>query len=256
MLTKNMASYCRATLGCVLLFGLLASCDSPKTNEPQDLEATSVSVQQGNNATQEQLLARAIIAKGLIDEQALNKELETFKTNYVVSKYFQTFLAESVTTYDVESYYEKNIEKYTVNAVHAAHILFRVPPNATAEQRDAIKSKADTVLERLKKGEDFAVMANTASSDKISGRQGGSLGWIKESDIASEFTQVAFNLSVGEVSEVVLSQHGYHIVKVIQPPQKLVLPLEEVVDSVREDLRLARKQLEMARLLGESSDIQ
>jgi peptidyl-prolyl cis-trans isomerase SurA len=95
-----------------------------------------------------------------------------------------------------------------------AHILLRSPESASPEQIQKLKAKADQVLGRLKQGEDFAQVA-AAYSDAPDGLQGGSLGWRKPDRLPAIFAEAAGKLKAGEVSPILRSSNGFHIVKLI-----------------------------------------
>jgi peptidyl-prolyl cis-trans isomerase D len=95
--------------------------------------------------------------------------------------------------------------------VEAAHILFRI----SDQSKDAeVKAKAEPVLKRAKAGEDFAALAKKFSEDTGSAAMGGSLGAFQRGQMIKEFEDVAFSLKPGEISGLVRSQYGYHIIKV------------------------------------------
>ena len=93
-----------------------------------------------------------------------------------------------------------------------AHILIAVPQNATAEQAEAAKQKADSLYAALKAGADFAALAKQHSKDPGSARQGGLLPWIGPNNTVKEFEAAAYALQAGEMSQPVLTQFGYHII--------------------------------------------
>ena len=95
-----------------------------------------------------------------------------------------------------------------------AHILLRAPESASPEQIQKLKLKADQVIDRLKKGDDFAQVA-AAYSDAPDGLQGGNLGWRSIDRLPAIFAEAAKNLKAGEVSPVLRSSNGFHLVKLI-----------------------------------------
>ncbi len=117
---------------------------------------------------------------------------------------------------DVEQEYNTfKTERYTEpEEVHARHILFTVPPDADDKQRDAVRARAAAVLERLKKGEDFAAVAKEVSEDKANKDKGGDLGFIRRGHAEEAFENAAFGLQPGELSAVVETRYGFHIIKV------------------------------------------
>jgi peptidyl-prolyl cis-trans isomerase SurA len=95
-----------------------------------------------------------------------------------------------------------------------AHILLRSPESASPEQIQRLRGKADQVLERLNRGEDFAQIA-AAYSDAPDGLQGGSLGWRKPHRLPAIFAEMVGHLKVGEISPILRSSNGFHLVKLI-----------------------------------------
>ncbi len=95
-----------------------------------------------------------------------------------------------------------------------AHILLRSPESASPEQIQKLKAKADQVLSRLSKGEDFSQLA-ASYSDAPDGLQGGGLGWRALERLPAIFAEAAGKLKVGEVSPILRSANGFHIVKLL-----------------------------------------
>lgn len=104
---------------------------------------------------------------------------------------------------EVRKEYESDSAKLenTPIRVEASHILLET------------EEEAKTVLERVKKGEDFATLAKELSTDKVSGENGGELGYFGRATMIKEFSDAAFSMNVGDISEPVKSQFGYHIIK-------------------------------------------
>jgi peptidyl-prolyl cis-trans isomerase SurA len=95
-----------------------------------------------------------------------------------------------------------------------AHILLRAPESASPEQIQKLKLKTEQVLDRLKKGDDFAQVA-AAYSDAPDGLQGGNLGWRTRDRLPGIFAEVAGTLKAGEVSPILRSSNGFHLVKLV-----------------------------------------
>lgn len=98
--------------------------------------------------------------------------------------------------------------------VKASHILLLLGQKATQEQQAAAKVRIDSIYNELKKGADFADMAKRLSDDKQSAKNGGQLPWLTKGQTLPAFEKVLFQLNKGEMSEPVLSEAGYHIIKV------------------------------------------
>ncbi|HLB31339.1 MAG TPA: peptidylprolyl isomerase [Gammaproteobacteria bacterium] len=115
----------------------------------------------------------------------------------------------------------KEIETYLGNQVQQgqgdqeyqiSHILFSIPETASAGQRILIRKQADEALSRLRSGEDFAKVASSSSNSEQA-LQGGDLGWRKAGEIPTLFSDLIFNMAEGDISEVLTSASGYHIIK-------------------------------------------
>lgn len=98
--------------------------------------------------------------------------------------------------------------------VEVAQIV--VKPEITTEQKDKIRAKLNSFRDRVYAGEDFKMLATLYSDDPGSATRGGELGFVNRGDLVPEFERAAFRLKEGEISEVVESQFGYHIVQLIE----------------------------------------
>lgn len=100
--------------------------------------------------------------------------------------------------------------------VRARHILISVSPDAAEEEKQLALAEAISITQRLRAGADFAELALQYSDDPGSGQQGGDLGFFGRGQMVTEFETAAFSLSIGEISDPVLSQFGYHIIEVLE----------------------------------------
>jgi peptidyl-prolyl cis-trans isomerase D len=136
--------------------------------------------------------------------------------------------------------YQANIQQYQVpNRVHVEHILFMTVGKTDAEV-DEIKKRAEDVLSQVKKGGKFEDLAKKYSEDPGSKDKGGDLGWISQGQTVPEFEKTAFSLSPGQVSDLVKTQYGFHIIKVLEKETAHTKPFEEVKDSLRAPLLLSQ----------------
>ncbi len=135
---------------------------------------------------------------------------------------------------EIQGYYDQHTSDFMEEQkAHARHILFRIPPDATPDQRNQIKLKAESVAEMARKGADFAELAKKYSEDPGSKDNGGDLGWFARGRMVKEFEDAVFDHKPGDIVGPVESQFGYHVIKVegYQPARQR--PLEEVRDQVR-----------------------
>lgn len=165
---------------------------------------------------------------------------------------------ESVTEDDVKAYYEQNKAQYVEpEKRRVSHILID-----NSEDDDAAKEKANALHAQLEQGADFAELAQSSSDDIVSGEMGGDLEWIERDVMDPAFEDAAFALeNKGDISDVVTSEFGYHIIKLtdIQPQQ--VKAYDDVKADLRAELEQAEKidafyekQTEMGALAFEISD--
>jgi peptidyl-prolyl cis-trans isomerase C len=118
--------------------------------------------------------------------------------------------------------------------VHARHILFRVnDPNDQAASR-AAEAKVKAVIERLKKGEDFVAIANALTEDPSGKQNGGDLGFFGRDQMVPEFSEVAFQLEKGQISDPVKTQFGWHVLKVEDKRTREAPPFAEVRNQIEE----------------------
>jgi len=145
---------------------------------------------------------------------------------------------------DIQAYYQSH---YTTSSakekIRARHILFLVPPGSPPEKDAAVRQKAEQVLKRLREGEDFQKLAKQFSDDP-SGAVGGDLGWFRRGDMMEEFEKAAFALAKGQISGLVHTRLGYHIIKLIDRASEGPPPLAKVRDEIRS--RLAREKFREA----------
>jgi len=132
----------------------------------------------------------------------------------------------------LRAYYNAHIEEYKVqNRVHVEHILFKTIGKTDAEVAE-IRAKAQDVLNKAKKGANFEDLAKKNSEDDATKPKGGDLGWIVEGQTVPEFQQAAFNLPKGSISDLVKTQYGFHIIKVLDRETAHTKTFEEVRDSI------------------------
>ncbi len=140
---------------------------------------------------------------------------------------------------EVKSYYDEHPDKYKhEKEVHARHILISLKPSGATEQDiEASRAEAQKILEEAKKGKDFAELAKKYSQDPGSAKQGGDLGWFDAKKMVPEFSEAAFSLQKGQISDVVKTSYGFHIIKVEDVREARTTPFEEVKGEIAKQLR-------------------
>src|SRR5205807_7641190 len=146
---------------------------------------------------------------------------------------------------DVEKAYNNNIEQYTTpEQVRASHILLKTEGKDDA----AVKGKAEEILKRAKAGADFAELAKKNSEDEASAKQGGDLDYFGKGRMVPEFDQAAFSMEPGAISDLVKTQYGYHIIKLVDKKAAATRALPEVRQQIADQLAYERAQAQAADL--------
>ena len=145
----------------------------------------------------------------------------------------------------VSDFYKNNQDKFQQGPrVRASHILIQVPQGADAATKAAARTKAEGILKDLKGGKDFAAAAKENSQDPGSAVNGGDLGFFEQGQMVPPFEQAAFALKPGQMSEIVESQFGFHIIKVAERQDTRVVPLEEAKTQIEQYLQQQTRQTE------------
>ncbi len=144
---------------------------------------------------------------------------------------------------DVNTFYQQNPDKFQQpERVRASHILIRTEENADAKAKDAAKAKATDLLKQVKAGKDFAELAKQHSQDPGSAVQGGDLGFFQQGQMVGAFERAAFALKPGEVSDIVETPFGFHIIKMAEKQAARTVPIEEVKPQIEQFLQNQQRQ--------------
>ena len=188
------------------------------------------------------LREKTVLAKarqdGLQRDASFEKEIEKFKAHQAdqLADYKDTLLVESylrklrskdlaVTDAEVQAYYDQHAEFYThPQEIMASHILVNT------------REEAETVLARLKNGESFEKLAHELSRDPGSAARGGRLDPFRHGTLVPEFEQAAFALKKGQISNVVQTQFGFHIIKKLGQVDLPPRPYADAKDEIRRQL--------------------
>ena len=140
---------------------------------------------------------------------------------------------------DVERTYNTNQDQYsTPEQIRASHILFKTEGNNDAD----VKAKAEGVLKQAKAGADFAELAKKYSEDEATAKQGGDLDYFGKGKMVAEFDQAAFAMQPGQMSDLVKTQFGYHIIKLVDKKPATTRTLAEVRPQIIDQLSYERAQ--------------
>jgi peptidyl-prolyl cis-trans isomerase D len=146
---------------------------------------------------------------------------------------------------DVERAYNNNIEQYsTPEQVRASHILLKTDGKDDA----AVKAKAEDILKQAKGGADFAELAKKYSEDEGSAKNGGDLDYFGRGRMVPEFDQAVFAMQPGEISDLVKTQYGYHIIKLTDKKVATTRPLQDVRQQIVDQLAYEKAQTQASDL--------
>ena len=186
--------------------------DSIEVDDERVEEMVRAQVRQFKEQFGTAAFAEELKKAGLTERQMRDKFREQFRNQYLERSMYEMLAQQvSVSPRDIKEFQEK-YRRGESNVVSLSHIF--VEPVASTEQQDKIRPQAEAVLERIRAGEDFAALAKEYSQDPGSASQGGDLGFFGRGTMVPAFEDVAFSLKVGEVSDLVQSQFGFHIIRV------------------------------------------
>ncbi len=185
------------------------------------------------------------------DNARLFETRESARVEYVVLSAEE--LAQQVTLNEdeVRGYYTQNRSRYgTPEQRQASHVLIKVEPGAKEADKQAALAKAKAVQAQARGGGDFAALAKAQSQDPGSAPQGGDLGLFTRDAMVKPFADAAFAMKVGEISEVVESEFGFHVIKLtaIQPGA------EKPFEAVRATIETELKRQQAAKRYAEAAE--
>jgi parvulin-like peptidyl-prolyl isomerase len=167
--------------------------------------------------------------------------------------------ATTVSEQESTDFYENNPAFFfSPEQVRASHILILVSPDAGEEEKSEARSRITEIRKRIVAGEDFAELAGQFSEDN-SGMNGGDLGFFQREQMVKPFADAAFSLQIGELSEVVTTQYGFHLIRVTDRKAESVVPFEQVQLKIFEYLQREKVMVaieELAAQLRSQAEIQ
>lgn len=199
---------------------------------------------------QKELLVRHLLRQKLIADIAkkegfdrkedVKEQLQYLIDDFLSKVYVLQSIVEKVSVSEAEAkdFYAKNRDQFVVpEQIRVRHILIKVPFGAPSEAKTKAKNKAEQMLDWLKKGEKFETLAEQYSEDTDSAKRGGDLGYLSRGRMSKSFEETAFSLKPGQISGVVETDFGYHVIRVDDHKASGTKDFSEVKDSITEQLK-------------------
>jgi peptidyl-prolyl cis-trans isomerase C len=183
---------------------------------------------------------KMLAAAGLSEKQLRGDVLRNLKIEALLEKKLPK--TEAVSEQEVEAFYRDNPEEFKApERVRASHILITFKPEDDQKERARKRATLEGLKGKIGKGADFAKLA-AENSDCPSKSQGGDLGFFGRGQMVKPFEDAAFAMKVNQVSDIVESEFGYHLIKVTGREEAGVVPLKDVRDKLASFLTRQKKQ--------------
>ncbi len=177
---------------------------------------------------------QALAQQGFTEERFENELRRQLSIENLITT--QALEGLSLEEAELREFYQDNPEYFQrPEQITARHIILTTQNAEDEAERNVIRARIDDIRERIQAGEDFAEMAREYSEDG-SASQGGRLGTFGRGQMVPEFEEVAFSLEVGELSTVVETRFGYHLVQVTEKTPEQTVPFEDARDNIEEFL--------------------
>jgi peptidyl-prolyl cis-trans isomerase C len=202
-----------------------------------------------------------------VTDEQVDEEMKRFKERFASPEQFQNMLARmkmseaelraeyrrrmairslierevtpkaAVSDGEIKAFYDQNPSLFKVpERVRASHILAKTDPKSTDQDKAKAKEKIQSIKKRADAGEEFATLA-IDNSDCPSAPKGGDLDYFQRGQMVAPFEDVAFSLKPGEMSDVVETQFGYHLIKIVDRQEAGVMPFDEMKPTIEDHLK-------------------
>jgi peptidyl-prolyl cis-trans isomerase C len=180
------------------------------------------------------LVSKAAEDKKMGDSASFERKVAFARNKLLMERLLQSVGKEALTDDAMHKVYDEAVKQMgQEQEVHARHILIRAAPGDEKASKDA-EDKINAIIARLKKGEDFAKVAAEVTEDPSGKANGGDLGYFAKEQMVPEFSDVAFKLEKGQMSEPVKTQFGWHVLKVEDKRVKPTPKFEEVKPQIEQ----------------------
>lgn len=157
----------------------------------------------------------------------------------------------TITPDEMKAFYDSHPELFkTPETVRASHILIKVEPSASAEDKAKAKQRIVAIQDRLKKGEDFATVAKEVS-ECPSGANGGDLDYFQRGQMVGPFEDAAFTLKPGTTSDIVETQFGYHLIKVTDKKDASTVAYDEIKGKIEDYMKQQKVNEQLVQYIAQ-----
>lgn len=194
-----------------------------------------------NDIIAESLFMEDAVRKGIDRDKEIREILDEARKKIIIAKFVKTEVDDKVKVSDEEmkKFYDEHKDNFKKPEMwRASHILV------------ANEQEAKDILSELSKGKDFAELARARSMDATAAR-GGDVGYFRKGQVLPEFESTCFNLKVGEMSGIVHTQYGYHIIKLTDKKNESAQSFEEARAEIENVLRLIKRNELFAKLVSD-----
>lgn len=239
----------RNVLDQLITYRVLAQEAERRKMAPTEEEVQSRLAQLRQQFPSEQAFAQALEQRGMDVKQFTADTRSDITVGKLVEAEGKT--AALVSEADAKGFYDKNPDQFKQpEMVRASHILARFPEKADAAAKQKARAKIEGVLKEVRAGGDFANLARKHSEDG-SAQAGGDLNFFPKNQMVPAFADAAFALPTGQVSDIVETQFGYHIIKATDRKPGRTVPFDEVKDQIAGYLRQQRQQEKTDALIAQ-----
>jgi peptidyl-prolyl cis-trans isomerase C len=252
---KNLRDEYRGQLVLESLNSLISSRLLYQKATDSGIKATDLEIQAELQSFSKSFKSDAEMNQALASQQMDRASLEkSLRQNLVISKFVEENVTKKivVTPDEAAKYYSGHPAEFQHPDVVRISLILIQPAGNTSEQDDLAKQRAEALLARIKKGEDFGKIAKENSVDS-SASQGGDIGFVSKENLAPELSDAAFSLPIGGV-KLIKSSFGYHILKATEKKKEGLSTLEEVKAQLIDFLKDQKTQTELNKLVTQLRD--
>ncbi|MBI5048600.1 MAG: peptidylprolyl isomerase [Deltaproteobacteria bacterium] len=197
------------------------------TISEKEIDNAIEDVKRQNNVSQQELLS-ALARNGLTFKEYREQLKDQIRQVKFINKEFRS--NAKISNEDIEAYYRQNQGKFSGPVTHRLRIISLL--SSEQDKRKDIEKKADNILAAARGGEDFVRLAKEYSQGP-NAKEGGDLGYIKAGEMDAAIERAATGLKTGEISNVIKTSTGFHIIQLIDKQGAAARPLSEVEDEIR-----------------------